>query len=168
LHASLITRFSEIVTADVFQLSTVLDPCFGLSAFDPSLHQSLKQKLKQHMILIKPVDMVNSKENTSPKISSNYVLFTNCDKVISSSFDECENKINAYLELVSTRQFSNALDFWRCHEPQFPILSQIAKKYLGVQASSACVERMFSIAGHIFTNKRRRTGVNLFENPSFK
>ena len=44
---------------------------------------------------------------------------------------------------------------------------QLAKKFLGVQASSACVERMFSIAGHIFTNKRRRTGVKLFENLVF-
>jgi len=41
------------------------------------------------------------------------------------------------------------------------------KKFLGVQASSAWVERMFSIAGHIFTNKRRRTGVKLFENLVF-
>ena len=44
---------------------------------------------------------------------------------------------------------------------------QLAKKFLGVQASSACVQRMFSIAGHIFTNKRRRTGVKLFENLVF-
>ena len=44
---------------------------------------------------------------------------------------------------------------------------RLAKKFLGVQASSACVERMFSIAGHIFTNKRLRTGVKLFENLVF-
>ena len=45
----------------------------------------------------------------------------------SNSFDDCESKINAYLDLVATRKFPNALDFWRCHEQQFPILSQIAK-----------------------------------------
>ncbi len=38
----------------------------------------------------------------------------------------------------------------------------MAKKYLGVQASSAGPERMFSIAGHIFSDKRRRLGVRVF------
>ena len=32
---------------------------------------------------------------------------------------------------------------------------------------SASVERMFNFAGHIFSNKRRRTGVKLFENLVF-
>jgi len=35
-------------------------------------------------------------------------------------------------------------------------MSLYAKKYLGIQASSAAVERMFSISGHIFSLKRRR------------
>ena len=30
--------------------------------------------------------------------------------------------------------------------------------YLGVPASSAAVERMFRIAGHVFQNKRRKLG----------
>jgi len=38
----------------------------------------------------------------------------------------------------------------------------LAKKYLGVQASSAGPERMFSIAGHIFAEKRRKLGVRTF------
>ncbi len=56
LYDSLMTRFSELVKADLFQLSTLLDPNFGLSAFDPSEHSSLKVKLKQQMLLIKPIE----------------------------------------------------------------------------------------------------------------
>ena len=41
-------------------------------------------------------------------------------------------------------------------------LAELAKKYLSVPASSACVERMFSIAGHIFSLKRRRLGIQVF------
>jgi hypothetical protein len=37
-----------------------------------------------------------------------------------------------------------------------------AIKYLGVQASSAAVERMFSISGHKFSLKRRRLGYAFF------
>jgi hypothetical protein len=38
----------------------------------------------------------------------------------------------------------------------------LAKKYLGVPASSASAERMFSISGHIFSSKRRRMGAKIF------
>ena len=38
----------------------------------------------------------------------------------------------------------------------------MAKKYLGVLASSASVERMFSISAQIFSNKRRRMGAKMF------
>ena len=44
----------------------------------------------------------------------------------------------------------------------FPGLALLARKYLSVQASSASVERMFSIAGHIFSVKRRRLGIKFF------
>jgi len=37
----------------------------------------------------------------------------------------------------------------------------------GVPASSAAVERMFNISGHIFTNRRRKTGIALFQNLVF-
>ena len=110
------TRFADMVTVDIFQLSTVLDPCFGLSAFDPCEHNCLKLKLKQHMILVKPAETVNPIETLSPKISSNYVFFSNNNQSASNSFDDYDSKINAYLDLVTTRQFPNALDFWRCHE----------------------------------------------------
>jgi hypothetical protein len=49
----------------------------------------------------------------------------------------------------------NALEFWKVNASRFPALALLAKKYLGAQASSANVERMFSIAGHIFNPKRR-------------
>jgi len=48
--------------------------------------------------------------------------------------------------------------FWKKYEYLFPALAPLAKKFLGVPASSASVERMFNISGHIFSNKRRRTG----------
>ena len=46
-------------------------------------------------------------------------------------------------------------------------LAKLAQKYLGVPATSAAVERMFSISGHILNNKRRTTGVQLYEDLVF-
>ena len=89
----------------------------------------------------------------------NYIVFEeNCgDKV-----DEAESIINEYSRLVSERKFPCTLDFWKTYEKTFPELAILAKKYLSVPASSAAVERMFSISGHIFSVKRRRLGFKYF------
>jgi len=46
-------------------------------------------------------------------------------------------------------------------------LAPLEKRFLGVPASSASVERMFNISGHIGSNKRRRTSVYLYEHLVF-
>jgi hypothetical protein len=61
----------------------------------------------------------------------------------------------------------NFLDFWKTYETRFPALSNLARKYLSIQASSAAVERMFSIAGHIHSLRRRRLGSVFFSDLVF-
>ena len=86
---------------------------------------------------------------------------------LNETVDNFDLTIDTYCNLVGSGDYKDALDFWRLNEQKFPELSKLAKKFLGVQASSASVERMFNFAGHIFTNERRRTGVKLFENLVF-
>ena len=52
------------------------------------------------------------------------------------------------------RSSINLLEWWKKHENAFPILSKIARKVLGIVATSAPSERVFSIAGNIITQKR--------------
>ena len=61
-----------------------------------------------------------------------------------------------YIKIVEdlTNSNTNALYYWRSHECVFPGLAMLAKKFLSVHASSAACERMFSIAGQIFSVKR--------------
>ena len=79
----------------------------------------------------------------------------------------CTGKFYNTINIISFFVLSNvtelpALEFWKKEESSFPYLAKIAKKYLGVQASSVAVERMFSISGHIFSLKRRRLGDIMF------
>jgi len=50
------------------------------------------------------------------------------------------------------------LDFWRMHEKEYPYLAKMARQYLGCPASSASVERIFSVtvAGQFFNDLRRK------------
>ena len=54
----------------------------------------------------------------------------------------------------------NVLDFWK-NNRSFPIMKKIAMRYLACCAGSATSERIFSLAGQIYTAKRNRLGKDL-------
>jgi hypothetical protein len=128
----------------------------------------VKERLKYHMSLVCPVQMkknfVNRTLSMSPK--SNYIFHEESVNEI-TELDDLDKTINDYITLISNHKYKCPLSFWKSNEIAFPLLAPLAKKFLGVPASSASVERMFNISGHIFSNKRRRTGVKLFESLVF-
>ena len=71
--------------------------------------------------------------------------------------------IEDYVQIISNGSFNDALGFWKTYEKTWPLLAELAKRYLGVPATGASNERDFSISGHIFSNKRRNMGLKLFE-----
>ena len=56
-------------------------------------------------------------------------------------------------------------NFWKEH--QYQVLAKLAKEVLAVPASSAPVERLFSIAGKVFTPERCRLTDSRFEQLMF-
>jgi hypothetical protein len=54
----------------------------------------------------------------------------------------------------------NNLKFWNENQEDLPIISKIARKYLGIIGSSAEAERVFSHASNIITKKRNRLNAN--------
>lgn len=48
-----------------------------------------------------------------------------------------------------------ALDWWRAHEDEHPLIAQVARRLLSLQASSAASERSFSKGGLIVSKKRQ-------------
>ena len=101
------------------------------------------------------------------KRENNYVFTRNLEKE-TEVVDNDDLLLNDFEKLISSCKFPNALVFFKAHEHgKFNRISIVAKMFLGVQASEACVERMFSFAGHILANKRRKMGIQLFENLVF-
>lgn len=48
-----------------------------------------------------------------------------------------------------------ALGWWRAHETEHPLIAQVARRLLSLQASSAASERSFSKGGLIVSKKRQ-------------
>lgn len=65
-------------------------------------------------------------------------------------YDELER----YLREPPLKQKEKSLDWWSKNGHNFPILSQIAKRYLCIPATSVPAERVFSTAGLVINEKR--------------
>jgi len=166
LHNCLVTRFNkeDLIEKDVFKIATFLDPNFGLDTFEPSNQNDVKNRVKIQLKLLNPIDSsINSTVMQSSSIQcnvrrNNYNSFKEPSLTFNKS-DDIDLSIDSYINLIRQNEFTDALNFWKCYQNKFPELAQLAKKYLGVQASSAAVERMFNFAGHILSNKRRRSRI---------
>ena len=119
--------------------------------------------------LEKPNQRINSVKisKTQATRNLNYVFFRDSieETEVNENADKISNLIDKYLKVIGTLNKevdTDTLDWWKTHEVVFPGLALLARKYLSVQASSASVERMFSIAGHIFSVKLRRLGIRFF------
>ena len=78
-----------------------------------------------------------------------------------SSSAELEN----YLD---TADFNgDTLEFWKVNCDKFPRLGLVAKQVFCAPGSTAAVERIFSIAGYILSQRRTRLTDSNFENPLF-
>ncbi|CAG8758765.1 15597_t:CDS:2, partial [Rhizophagus irregularis] len=71
------------------------------------------------------------------------------------------DELNNYLNMPAALEKENPLDWWRAHAQIFPKLSQIARKYLGIPATSVSSERLFSHANNLITVKRTRLDTDL-------
>ena len=78
-------------------------------------------------------------------------------------------KVRAQKEVDSYRAFAgqqyidgllpveaNPLVWWKKYDVNFPNLSQVARRYLAIPATTAPVERLFLVAGQVVTAKRNR------------
>ena len=74
-----------------------------------------------------------------------------------------KNEIEDYVEEQCCEMSENPLLFWQKNSKKFPSLSKIAQKYLHIPATSAPVERIFSVAGKTFSPDRCRLGDTAFE-----
>jgi len=68
-----------------------------------------------------------------------------------------EEEYTQYIKesIISNKDF-NPLDYWKQNTYRFPILSLLACQYLAIPATSAPIERVFSVSNNIVTKSRNQ------------
>jgi len=88
------------------------------------------------------------------------------DEISEPVFDEI-NTFNEYHDYLKERfepKNTDVLKFWKNKKDTFPNLTSIARIAFAVPATSAGVERLFSIAGSLGRARRSRLKVEVVEN----
>ena len=80
---------------------------------------------------------------------------------------ERHNEVDEYVVIDEIGFNACPFKWWASQESRFPILSQLARKYLAIPASSAPSERLFSDAGNIMTIRRSNLLPSTFEHLVF-
>ena len=147
-------------------IATFLDPrCKSLSFANElqkdqtkTLLKRIYNERKQELGIIQQQQQPQPQSPTSSFLKN---IFSNRHR------HERQNEIDEYMMIEEIDINTCPFKWWASQESRFPILSQLAKKYLAIPATSAASERLFSDAGNIITVRRVNLLPSTFEHLIF-
>ena len=169
LKSSLEKRLQQYEEMACFKLAATLDPRFKLDwCTEEEVPQirSLLTSTASHHHPGQPSSADESSSAPPPRKRSKLFGFmaTRSLPVQSSATESpATTEIHNYLSQATLPEDTDPLSYWKEQHHSLPLLSKLACKYLSIPASSAPVERLFSIAGKVFRPERCRLGDAHFE-----
>ncbi|XP_071176366.1 zinc finger BED domain-containing protein 4-like [Mytilus edulis] len=165
---SIKSRLSQFESDECYILASLLDPRFKVRWCET------EEKVDKYVdILKKRVNQKSSSVNVDFEYSS-----PPCKKVRTEDFfsfmpstpptrkrnpSGLVNEVNDYISEPCIEMSENPLMYWQVNSSRVSLLSTLAKKHLAIPATSAPVERLFSIAGKVFRPERCRLNDKTFE-----
>lgn len=166
----------------VYQLAAILDPSFKLDWCNTE-----EEKVNMQLNLATQAFAMQRTEvpppppsviETASPVKKRKKLFSFMDSSSSLSEshegtprrqikDVINTEVQTYLNQPCLSDDSDTMAYWKGHKDMYPHIAKVAKRYLAVPASSASVERAFSIAGKIFRPDRCRMTDANFETLMF-
>ncbi|XP_047144724.1 E3 SUMO-protein ligase ZBED1-like [Hydra vulgaris] len=164
IHEYLQHRYDDLQLRFLLNTATYLDPRFKNSFV------SLKDDVKQSL-LDEVSGGLSSKEVRPSKKSKNHLKFllstiqgkkkekgepASSSQAPLSASDEINGEFLVYDQMPEVSPEDDPLIWWKTNMGTLPQLSEFARKYLCIAASSCSSERVFSTAGYIVSPRRSR------------
>ena len=156
LKASVQKRLSKYEEDEEFVFAAILDPRFKLSwCISEFLRKQYISNIRIKMNTIdQKVEEVVSPPHKMPKSTGSLFSFLPQAASRKRHASGSINELDMYLTEADEDPKCDIMKYWDLNSNKFPTLSKLAKTYLALPASSAPVERLFSIAGKIFRAER--------------
>ncbi|KAL4118927.1 hypothetical protein QTP88_011805 [Uroleucon formosanum] len=142
---------SSVVTAR--QIASFLDPRFKDLEHEPvEAREEIRTRVKN---LINEVAEISCDVQIESPVTKHHgaLEFLFGDEVNSNTSDS-DVQYQNYLAEPQLKFDFDALEWWKTRASKYPLIVELAKKYLGIPATSVSSERCFSTAGNIVTAKR--------------
>jgi hypothetical protein len=164
LYKNIMKYYPTLTTENL--IPSILDPRFKKLDFAPETQQintkhHLKKLFEKEKDNYQPSATISSPQSTSQSKSS--MKRKTLMARLSKPNVVVTNEVEEYLHLPEISLESDPLAWWNEKKETFPILSDLARKYLAVSATSTASERLFSDAGNLLTNKRTKMKPKLFK-----
>lgn len=82
--------------------------------------------------------------------------------------DDFKKESLSFISLITNKKVVKTQDFWKSHKKELPYLYKLCLRLLSIPASSAFIERFFSITGIINSNSGNMSDDNLIQRSLFK
>ena len=144
-------------------IATLLDPrCKSLN-FADELQKIRTRDLLKEIYNKKKQELGTIQSQTRPQVNNSLLqnIFANRHR------HEQADEIESYMMIEEADVDICSFKWWASQASNFPILSELAKKYLAIPATSAASERLFSDAGNVMTVRRTNLLPSTFEHLIF-
>ena len=169
------SRYNSYSTRKCLRIATFLDPRFkDLSPFIPAEeHECVYENTKTELLSIVGLDdddeiddqseEVNETNEPEPpkkkksKLSDFFAdVYEDKSKRICSKLERVVAEVNQYKSEESIDIDEKPLMWWKMRKCQYPLMSNLAKRYFCIPATSVRSEEIFSVAGNVLNEKRNR------------
>ena len=167
LKSSIDKRLPGYQKDESYIIAAVLDPRFKMRWCPDDIQEHVESVIQKCASNLSNNDSSNGEEPTGQpppkKLKGDIFSFMKSKSERKRHKSSTNNEIASYLSVPCEDMDYDPLVFWNTNGTQYPTLSKMARKYLAVPASSAPVERLFSIAGKVFRPDRCSLKDDTFE-----
>ncbi|XP_074608805.1 E3 SUMO-protein ligase ZBED1-like isoform X2 [Acropora palmata] len=165
LQAQMRLHFANFRISHPLIMATMLDPRMKKLAFHDSVTPRQGElRILQELSELVPAD--SNQDTQTAESSAASGLWDFFDAQVAKAHSPSKGMTNAKLEVMRffeepvLRRNEDPLEWWKTNQSNYPLLSQLAKKYLCVPGSSVPVERLFTQKGELFSRKRNQLNSN--------